>query len=111
MVNIIPKDIRPAYHVPVEREAVHAKLLELLGIEAIPHSVDYTTAATREEDGILVTGVKYSNSLGETVPGILMVLEDSEGRLPGVVCISGTSGSAERVANRSFIGRNHERGR
>ena len=103
MPDIIPKDIRPAFPAHIPQDAVRSKLLELLGLDALPDDVDIAAGATKEEDGIRVTQLTYANSLGETVPGILMIPLDALGqKLPGVVCIPGTGGSAERVAHQRF---------
>ena len=103
MPDIVPKDIRPAFPEHVPDAAVRDKLRELLGLDEMPADVDFSAAPAREEDGIRVTPVTFRNSLGETVPGIVMVpLADRGTRLPGVVCIPGTSGSAQQVADLRF---------
>ena len=103
MSDIIPKDIRPAFPVHVPTDAMRSKLLELLGLDEIPEKVDFTEGTSREEDGIRITHLTYANSLGETVPGILMTpLNASSQKLPGVVCIPGTGGSAEKIAHQQF---------
>ena len=103
MSNVIPKDIRPAFPVHVPKDAVRSKLLELLGLDEIPKEVNFTKGTTQEEEDIRVTQLTYANSLGETVPGILMTPPNaSSQKLPGVVCIPGTGGSAEMVADQQF---------
>ena len=103
MSNVVPKDIRPAFPVHVPKDAVRSKLLELLGLDEIPKEVDFTEGTTQEEEDIRVTQLTYTNSLGETVPGILMTpLNASSQKLPGVVCVPGTGGSAEMVADQQF---------
>ena len=79
MQSIIPKDIRPAYPDAIPASAVRSKLVELLGLEEIPAAIDYTTESRQEEDGLCTTRVRYENSLGETVPGILMVPQEEIG--------------------------------
>ena len=54
------------------RDKVRSKLLELLGLDEIPKEIDFAEGTTREEEGIRVTQLTYVNSLGETVPGIIM---------------------------------------
>ena len=103
MSDVIPKDIQPAFPVHVPRDEVRSKLLELLGLDEIPKEIDFTEGTTQEEAGLRVTQLTYANSLGETVPGILMTPPDaSSQKLPGVVCIPGTGGSAEMVADQQF---------
>ena len=103
MSDIVPKDIQPAFPVDVPRDAVRSKLLELLGMDEIPSDVDFTKGPTKEEDGLHVTAVTFENSLGETVPGILILpLDAPEQKLPGIVCIPGTSGSADEAAHPRF---------
>ena len=103
MSDVIPKDIEPAFPVHVPRDKVRSKLLELLGLDEIPKEIDFAEGTTQEEAGIRVTQLTYANSLGETVPGILMTpLNASDQKLPGVVCIPGTGGSAGMVADQQF---------
>lgn len=103
MPDVIPKDIRPAFPVDVPKDAVRSKLLELLGLDEIPKAVDFTEGITQKEDGIRVTQLTYRNSLGETVPGVIMTpLHTSDQELPGVVCVPGTGGSAEKIAHQQF---------
>ena len=103
MSDIIPKDIEPAFPIHVPKDGVRSKLLELLGLDEIPKEIDFAEGTTQEEAGLRVTQLTYPNSLGETVPGILMTPPNpSSQKLPGVVCIPGTGGSAEMVADQQF---------
>ena len=104
MQSIIPKDIRPAYPDEIPASAVRSKLVELLGLEEIPAAIDYTTERRQEEDGLCTTRIRYENSLGETVPGILMVpREESEYKWPGIVCVPGTGRTADEIAYPRFF--------
>ena len=99
----VPASIKPAFPQPVVGEGVRPKLLELLGLDDLPTDVDFTIDSSREEGGLHVSSVRFANSLGETVPGILCVPQDKRGKgLPGVVCVPGTSRSAETVAAPHF---------
>ena len=101
--SIIPKGIRPAYPAAIPVAAVRSKLVELLGLEEIPIAIDYITESWQEEDGLCTMRVRYENSLGETVPGILMVpREESAHNRPGIVCVPGTGGKAEEIAHPRF---------
>ena len=103
MHDIIPKDIRPAFPVQVEKDEVRPKLLELLGIEEVPESVDFSTESTEVQDGIRLVRGSYQNPLGETVHGVIMMPAEAQGQpMPGVVCVDGTGGDAERMANVNF---------
>ncbi len=104
MGDTIPIDLRPPHPERVPKEGVRDKLFELLGLDAVPEGVDFTAEPAEEtEDGLRLFRVTYSNDLGETVPGIVsMPLDAQEGSLAGVVCLPGTSGSAERVAYPRF---------
>ena len=103
MSDVIPKDLRPAFPVHVPKDAVRSKLLELLGLDEIPKEVDFTEGTTREEEDIRITRLRYKNSLGETVPGIIMTpLKASSQKLPGIVCVPGTGGSAQKIAHQRF---------
>ena len=102
--SIIPKGIRPAYPDAIPTAAVRSKLVELLGLEEIPVAIDYITESWQEEDGLCTMRVRYENSLGETVPGILMVpREESAHNRPGIVCVPGTGGKAEEIAHPRFF--------
>ena len=110
MSDVIPKGIRPAFPVDVPKDSVRSKLLELLGLDEIPEAVAFSEGTTQvldprhgEEAGIRVTQLTYANSLGEAVPGFIMTpLNGSNQKLPGIVCIPGTGGSAEKIADQQF---------
>ena len=103
MSDVIPAGIRPAFPVHVPKDVVRSKLLKLLGLDEIPQKVDYTKGITREAADVRITRLTYTNSLGETVPGILMTpLYAPDQQLPGVVCVPGTGGSAEKIAHHRF---------
>ena len=101
MCDIIPKAIKPVFSQRVPREAVRAKIQELLGLEEVPANVDFALGEEEVVEGIGTTSLSFRNSLGETVPGLLMKPLDGPARA-GVVCIPGTSGTAERVAHQRF---------
>ena len=103
MQTIIPKGIRPAYPDAIPASAVRSKLVELLGLEEIPAAIDYTAESRQEGDGLCTMRVRYENSLGEVVPGILMVpQEESAYKRPGIVCVPGTGGTADEIAHPRF---------
>ena len=103
MQSIIPKGIRPAYPDAIPAAAVRSKLVELLGLEEIPAAIDYTTEGRQEAGDLCTMRVSYENSLGETVPGILMVpREESARKRPGIVCVPGTGRAAEEIADSRF---------
>ena len=103
MSSVIPKDLQPAFPVYVPKDAVRSKLLELLGLDEIPKEVDFTEGTAWEEEGLRVMQLTYVNSLGETVLGIIMIpLDALSQKLPGVVCVPGTGGSAQKIAHQQF---------
>ncbi len=102
MPSIIPPDIQPAFPVDVADEDIRAKLIELHGLAEIPDEVDVSVAATEEVDNLRISNLSYANSLGESVPGIMMEPLDGSSDRPGIACVSGTGGSAERVAHPDF---------
>ena len=67
--------------------------------------------AVRTADGLLVSELSFQNSLGERVPGIL-ILPAGAGKdsLPGVVCMPGTGGNAARMTHPSFHRDHPDRG-
>ena len=101
MSSIIPRDIQPTF--PSAVSDLRSKLIELLGFPEVPAHVEIAAEDPQEQDDIRVTHLSYQNALDETVPGILMEpLNDPEEERPGIVCVSGTGGSAERVAHPDF---------
>ena len=101
MSELVPRGLRPAYDEPVRGGDVRPKLLELLGIEELPQTVEFELSEPTEEEGLQLRSVSYANSLGETVPGVLCV-PGGAGPLPGIVCIPGTGGSAEQLTDAGF---------
>ena len=105
------EDLRPRNPTPILPGKIRDKLLELLGLVDLPEYIDYASSTPREEDDIRFTNLSFANSLGETVPAILMEpMKNREEFLPGVVCIDGTNGSAERMAKDQFYMGNHDVG-
>lgn len=103
MPNPVPKGIKPAFPVHVERDDVRSKLLELLGIEKLPEKPAFTEDSTQVHDGMRLVRGSFQNPLGEAVPTIIISPEEAQGQpMPGVVCIDGTAGDAERMANLNF---------
>ena len=104
MPDIIPQDITPAYPVQIPDEAVRAKLLELLGLESIPESVEVTMDwEEKTAEGMTLTRLHFANLLGEKIEGILLI-PPRQDRLPkpGVVCLPGSSGDAETLTSERF---------
>ena len=120
--NYIPDSIAPAWPASIADGDVRAKLLELLGVEE-PTEVDFTIESEeRKPDGATVSRLRFANVLGDTVPGMLVQPSNAAdgsctaGRepkgsassealslaLPGVVCLPGTSGTAERMVHSHF---------
>ena len=102
---VVPADVQPAFPQPIRGKAVRSKVVELMGMDAIPpQEIPFSIGETvRTEDGLLKTPVTFANSLGETVPGILLIPAGaSAGSLAGVVCMPGTSGDAERLTEERF---------
>jgi dienelactone hydrolase len=80
------------------------KLRELLGIDPLPRTIRAERAPSEKtDDGLLQTKLSFRNMLGETVPAILLEPPGAErNSLAGVVCMSGTSGGAERITHAEF---------
>ena len=97
----IPQDIQAFAPQPIRGEGVRPKLMELLGLESLPTTVEVTREETvTSDDGIDSTRVSFLNSLGETVPGLLMVPQGAGPEtLPGIVCMPGTSGSVDQISD------------
>ena len=88
MCDIIPRDIKPVFPQRIPRETVRAKIQELLGLGEIPANVDFALGAEDVVEGIGTAALSYRNSLGETVPGLLMKPLGRAARA-GIVCIPG----------------------
>lgn len=102
---VVPADVRPAFPQPIRGKAVRSKVIELMGLDAIPpKDIPFSMGETTQTgDGLLKTPVSFVNSLGETVPGILLVpVAAGPGSLAGVVCMPGTSSDAERLTEERF---------
>ena len=102
---VVPADVRPAFPRPIRGEAVRAKVIELMGMDAIPpQEIPFSMGETTQTgDGLSRTPVTFVNSLGETVPGILLVPAGAgAGSLAGVVCMPGTSGDAGLLTEERF---------
>jgi len=104
--NIIPNHIQSAFPESVTGKDVKLKLLEILGLDMlpIPNKVDFTVIESgTDPDGISWSSIRFNNSLGESVPGIIQIpVKTKNLKLPGIVCIPGTGGSAEEVADTRF---------
>ncbi len=100
----IPRDITPAYPDPVRGPAIRPKVLELLGLGELPTAITFKGEASKTtSDGLSVMSVSFQNSLGETVPGVLITPAGAAtGALPGVVCMPGTGGDAARMTEARF---------
>lgn len=110
---VVPADVRPAFPQPIRGKGVRSKVIELMGMDAIPpQEIPFSMGETAQtEDGLLRTPVNFSNSLGETVPGILLIPSGARaGSLAGVVCMPGTSGDAERLTHENFHRKNPDKG-
>ena len=82
---VVPTDVRPAFPQPIRGEAVRSKVIELMGMDAIPpEDIPFSMGeTTRTEDGLLRTPVTFLNSLGETVAGILLIPAGDRRRIAG----------------------------
>ncbi len=100
----IPRNITPAYPNPVRGRAIRPKVLELLGLGELPKAVNFKTGESETTaDGLSITSVSFLNSLGETVPGVLIIPVGARtDSLPGVVCMPGTGGDAARMTQARF---------
>ena len=100
----IPRNTQPAYPEHLAPEKTRGKLLELLGVELPPSRVEFEAGnCETASDGLQITRLRYRNSLGEEVPGALLIPTGARVRsLPGIVCMSGTSGDMERLIEPRF---------
>ena len=72
MTDTIPRGIRPSFPVEVPRSLVRERFQELLGLDEIPTSVDFSTGESHEDDGLRFTSLRYANYLGETISAVLV---------------------------------------
>ncbi len=100
----IPRDVQPPYPEHLLPEKTREKLLELLGVELPPAKVEFDQVGHEStSDGLEIRRLRYRNSLGEEVPGALVLPAGAPARsLPGIVCMSGTGGDMERLIEPRF---------
>ena len=108
---IVPYNITPAFPEAIAPEDIRDKLLELLGLYDLPLEVPYAVGPITDMEGIESAAVTFVNSLGEDVPGVLMYAAGpKQTSVPGIVCMPGTSGTAEEIAA-GHMGAHQETGR
>lgn len=100
----VPEQLSPAHPDSLPADQAGAKLRELLGVERIRGKVrSQETGVERTGDGLRSSRLSYTNQLGETVPAILLQPVNARPRSRvGIVCMSGTSGTAERITRSEF---------
>ena len=105
-------EVEPAFPHALQPQEIRPKLRELLGVEPLPETIlvkwkpPETTA-----DGLVQSRLSYFNVLGETVTAVLLQpLGVNRGSHPGIVCMSGTSGSADRLTHADFRRKNPDEG-
>lgn len=100
----VSEDIRPAFPDSVKPSKIRSKLRELLGLDSVPESLSVKREPSETtSDGLSLTRLTYPNMLGETVSAVLLSPKEAKPRsLAGVVCMSGTSGSAQRLIHPEF---------
>ena len=104
MTLLIPQNIQPVYPEALPGGAIRERLLELLGVVDPPERLEYEIELAEEtSEGLRLSHVAYSNSIGEMVPAILSVPASNPALgVAGIVCLPGTSGSAERLTHAHF---------
>ncbi len=103
MNSTIPENLQPTFPEQVPPARVREKLLELLGPDDVSLEVKYDSKRVEETEQIRTTHLTYRNSLREFVPGILMLPQIESANLrPGIVCLPGTGGCAEDLADPQF---------
>ena len=100
----VPRDVQAPYPEHLPPEKTREKLLELLGVELPPAKIAFDSGRHETtSDGLQITRLRYRNSLGEEVPGALVLPAGAPARsLPGIVCMSGTGGDMERLIEPRF---------
>lgn len=91
----LPATIGPAFPVRVQPQEVRETFIRLLGLDAIPLVVATETLFLAENGGATTSRVTFKNSLGEVVPGVLALPSGSVTGLPAIVCVTGTTETAE----------------
>jgi dienelactone hydrolase len=100
----VPDDVEPAFPSEPHPREIRTKLRELLGVELMPETIPVKhEEAEKTADGLVQTRLSFANVLGDVVTAILLQPAGAKRRShPGVVCMSGTSGSAERITRAEF---------
>src|SRR4051812_17104690 len=91
----LPATIKPAFPARVSPAEVRDTFVRLLGLDSLPADVVTETMPLGEHAGAITTRVTFRNSLGEVVPGVLAVPPGGVTNLPGFVCVTGTTETAE----------------
>ncbi len=103
MASPFPPNFHPYDPIQINKLHIRDKLVELLGLDEIPIKVGYDSIREMKTEQIKTTHISYRNSLGESIPGILMMPRTNcTSNRAGIVCIPGTRGCAEDLASSSF---------
>lgn len=100
----IPKDFQSFYPHELSSREIRGKVCELLGVVVPNQQVPVQVGITENtEDGLQMIRLNFKNVLGEQVPAVLLMPEKKTSKtLPGIVCMSGTSGTADRLVEPRF---------
>jgi dienelactone hydrolase len=82
--------------------AARQTFVELLRSSSEAPPVSPTLHERVIEHGLLIEDLSWESNDGETVPAYLIRPDESEGPLPAVVCLHGSSGSRESMAAEEF---------
>ena len=96
--------VKPAFPREMPPREMRAKPRELLGVEPLPKPIPVQREISEKTDHVLLqTNLSFCNLLGETLAAVLLEPPGTARKsLAGVLCMSGTSGGAERITHAEF---------
>jgi len=75
---------------------------ELLRIPTEVPQVDVTLHGTKEEEGLVIEDISWESLDGVRPPAYVIRPKDTQGPLPAIVCLHGSSGNRDSMVTREF---------
>lgn len=102
MTEKIPRSIETAFPIPTPSKDVPQRLRELIGLDKIPETVDFTIGEGKETRELREYRITFPNNLGEVISARFICPQTTQKPLAGVVCMNGTASHADHVAHERY---------